>query len=30
MKANGVKRLLTFNATDFPTDPNISVLTPKS
>jgi predicted nucleic acid-binding protein len=28
MKANGVARLLTFNAADFPAQPGVSVLTP--
>ncbi|MCW5982192.1 MAG: type II toxin-antitoxin system VapC family toxin [Bryobacteraceae bacterium] len=30
MKANGVTRLLTFNAADFPTESGISILTPES
>jgi predicted nucleic acid-binding protein len=28
MKANGVARLLTFNAADFPAEPGVSILTP--
>jgi len=30
MKANGVSRLLTFNASDFPAEPGIAILTPAS